>query len=97
MSAKLETEITRTFKEQNETVNSLSKDLRDVGTKSAEDMRNLANQHLQTLDQAMEQELQRAMSRLSSSLVSIVQKFVNDYTQLTDHMQQIIEKNRSVR
>ena len=60
-------------------------------------MRNLANQHLQTLDQAMEQELQRAMSRLSSSLVSIVQKFVNDYTQLTDHMQQIIEKNRSVR
>lgn len=97
MSSKLEVEISRTFKEQNDTVNALSKELRDVGTKSAEEMQQLANQHLQNLDQTMEQELQRAMSRLSSSLVAIVQKFVSDYSQLTEQMQRVIERNREIR
>lgn len=97
MSSKLEAEISRTFKEQNDTVNALSKDLRDVGTKSAEEMQRLANQHLQNLDQTMEQELKRAMNRLSSSLVSIVQKFVSDYSQLTEQMQRVIERNREIR
>ncbi|MBT4795228.1 MAG: hypothetical protein HON83_02225 [Candidatus Marinimicrobia bacterium] len=93
MSFKLGNEISKIFKEHNDAADNLSKDLREINTRAADEVRQISNAQLESLDKAMEKELQRAMTRLGSDLVSITGKFVEDYTKLTNNMEEVIKRN----
>lgn len=50
----------------------------------------------ENFDKEMQQELSRAMEQLGKSLASISEKFVNDYTPLTQKLQQLVETAKRV-
>jgi len=54
------------------------------------------NTQFEQFDSEMQQELTRAMEQLGSSLASISEKFVSDYTPLTQKLQQLVETAKRV-
>lgn len=54
------------------------------------------NSQFEQFDNEMQKELSRAMEQLGKSLASISEKFVNDYTPLTQKLQQLVETARKV-
>ncbi len=53
------------------------------------------NGQIKKLDEAMQEELSRVMKLMSDRLVSLSNKFVEDYTPLTERLKQIINISRS--
>ena len=53
------------------------------------------NGQIKKLDEAMQEELSRVMKLMSDRLVSLSNKFVEDYTPLTERLKQIINLSRS--
>ena len=54
------------------------------------------NSQFEQFDNDMQQELTRAMQQLGTSLASISEKFVTDYTPLTQKLQQLVETAKRV-
>jgi len=46
------------------------------------------------LDTGMQNEITRSMQFMADQLAAITGKFVDDYTELTTHMQQVLQQNR---
>ena len=53
------------------------------------------NGQIKKLDEAMQEELSRVMKLMSDRLVSLSNKFVEDYTPLTERLKQIVNLARS--
>ena len=68
------------------------KAIQDSWIKSAENI----NGQFEQFDSEMQKELTRAMEQLGNSLASISEKFVNDYTPLTQKLQALVETARRV-
>lgn len=55
-----------------------------------EAMTNKTNAHMQLLDQSMEKELTQALRTFGYQLTALSEKFVNDYTPLTDRLRELL-------
>lgn len=53
------------------------------------------NQQFEDFDQQMQQELQRSLGLLGSNLASLSEKFVSDYTPLTDKLRTLVNASRA--
>jgi len=58
---------------------------------SWEDSQKRLNQQFETFDQQMQQELTRALEAMGQRLASLSEKFVNDYTPLTNRLRDVIQ------
>lgn len=68
------------------------KAIQEAWTETAKKM----SSQFENFDKEMQQELSRAMEQLGKSLASISEKFVSDYTPLTQKLQQLVETAKRV-
>jgi conjugal transfer/entry exclusion protein len=52
------------------------------------------NKQIATLDEQMQNELQRAMNLMGGKLASLSEKFVSDYTPLTERLREVVSLAR---
>lgn len=71
----------------------LQEHIRSAWTKTDEEIET----RFDNFDQQMEQELRRALELMGSKLTSLSNKFVNDYTPLTEQLKQVVELAQSAR
>ncbi len=84
MSNKLQETITRSFSEQNNHVQQISRSLREESQRAAADRTELLNTELRKIDEAMQTEIARIMQQMGNALVTISNKFVTDYKQFME-------------
>lgn len=90
--------LSQSSKEIAATVGQVSENLADSVNSShrglsehVEAMTNKTQKHMEILDTAMEKELTNALQTFGYQLTALSEKFVNDYTPLTDRLREIIE------
>lgn len=94
INTKLEGAIQEAFEEQNRRIQQLQGGLREAVATAADDQSQLITQLTQEFDRVMQAEVTRVVQQMANNLGAITGKFVEDYTQLTGHMQQVIQQNR---
>ena len=67
-----------------------NKDLNSHLRQASED----AKKQIVLLDKALEEELTKSIETLGRQLAALSQKFVQDYTPLTDRLQQLVRASR---
>ena len=70
----------------------LSKELQDTLRSSVGDIENVLNQSVSSLDQSMQQSLQRSLDMLGNNLVRISDRFVEVYEPFAERIQRIMNK-----
>jgi len=70
----------------------LSKELQDTLRSSVGDIENVLNQSVSSLDQSMQQSLQRSLDMLGNNLVRISERFVEVYEPFAERIQRIMNK-----
>ncbi len=94
INTQLEGAIQTAFDEQNRRIQQMQGGLREAVSTAAEDQSQLITQLTRELDRVMQDEVTRVIQLMANNLGAITGKFVEDYTQLTSHMQQVIQQNR---
>jgi len=92
MSHNLEHQISQVFEGVQRNIQQLSQSLQEANSKAADERSKMLNQELTALDDAMQQEISRTMQEMGTQLTRITGKFVEDYTDLTEHMKQVVER-----
>jgi hypothetical protein len=94
INTQLERAISAAFEEQNRGMQQLQGGLRDAVTSAANDQSQLITELTRNLDQVMQDEVTRVIQLMANNLGAITSKFVDDYTQLTSHMERVVQRNR---
>ncbi len=93
MTGKIDHAITRSFEDQNTKMQQLQGGLREAVAKAADEQEQLIREITRNIDQSMQDELNRVIQLMANNLGAITGKFVEDYTQLTGHMEQVLRSN----
>ena len=81
---------------QNKASNSIHESVRHVIEKQLQETMTSVHKQIDLLDKSLEEELQRALAMMGKGLTSVTQQFAQDYTQLTQQMQQVVSRSRHI-
>jgi chromosome segregation ATPase len=90
-SEKLQENVQKQLQDMQTSSNTFNDFLKEAIRESTDNL----NGQIKKLDEAMQEELSRAMKLMSDRLVSLSNKFVEDYTPLTERLKQIVNISRS--
>ncbi len=90
-SEKLQENVQKQLQDMQTSSNTFNDFLKEAIRESTDNL----NGQIKKLDEAMQEELSRVMKLMSDRLVSLSNKFVEDYTPLTERLKQIVNISRS--
>jgi hypothetical protein len=87
----LHTIITSQFNTVKDSVNAASRDFNRLLSENTEKSTNVLVQQTQLLDQALQEELKKAIETMGKHLAALSNKFVEDYQPLTDKLREVVK------
>jgi hypothetical protein len=87
-------EMESSVRSQSDTIQEISAGFRDTLQKSLTDTNELIQKSFAEFDNQMQSEIERTITMMGSHLASLSNKFVEDYTPLTDKLNRIVEMSR---
>jgi hypothetical protein len=79
------------FNTVKDSVNAASKDFNRLLTENTTKSTNVLEQQTQLLDKALQEELKKAIETMGKQLAALSQKFVQDYSPLTDKLREVVK------
>jgi chromosome segregation ATPase len=95
MQKRLEGALEEIFQAQTRAIARSFEAVEDELRKSVSTTGEAVNKQLEAIDKAMQQEVERVMNEMGKALAMISSQFTSDYSQLTDHMAQVVSQARS--
>lgn len=92
----IETQIEKAMEAHASALEDTSAKVRKVISDAWSQTEEAINQQMQALDQQMQNELQRVLTIFGSNLASLSEKFVQDYTPLTDRLREVVRVSERI-